>query len=55
MFIGWYYNDQWNNCPSDEQQAKLNAFLLSKGAKKIKEIDKNVNYVERFNMKHAGQ
>jgi|GEM_PF-6653310 len=51
MFIGWYYNGQWNNCPSKEQQAKLDALLIPMGAKKIKEIDPKVNYVELFNNK----
>lgn len=49
MFKGWYYNGQRNNCPSKEQQAKVDAYLLSLGAKKIKEIDPDFNYVEHFN------
>jgi len=53
VFKGWYYNDQWNNCPSDEQQAKMDAYLSSRGAVKIKEIDKTVNYVELFNERVA--
>lgn len=51
-FLGWFWDGKWQAYPSPEQEAKLDAVLIPMGAKRVKAIDPNFNYVEHLNKKY---
>lgn len=53
VFKGWWYDGKWNNYPSPEWETKFDNYLLPLGAKKIRKIDPNVNYVELINKRNS--